>query len=86
MVGRIVIGLAITIVCFAVAGRRFFWLSRLIRSGAPAKRPYQGLRKAAEAEVVEVAGQKKLLQWTIPGLAHFFTMWGFTHRGLWRPL
>ena len=78
MVGRIVIGLAITIVCFAVAGRRFFWLSRLIRSGAPAKRPYQGLRKAAEAEVVEVAGQKKLLQWTIPGLAHFFTMWGFT--------
>jgi len=25
-----------------------------------------------------VAGQRKLLQWTIPGLAHFFTMWGFT--------
>jgi hypothetical protein len=25
-----------------------------------------------------VGGQKKLLQWTVPGLAHFFTMWGFT--------
>ena len=25
-----------------------------------------------------MAGQRKLLQWTIPGLAHFFTMWGFT--------
>jgi Fe-S oxidoreductase len=75
---RIILGLGITVACFALAGRRFFWLSRLIRSGAPAKRPYQGLRKAAEAEVTEVAGQKKLLQWTIPGLAHFFTMWGFT--------
>ena len=32
----------------------------------------------AEAEVTEVAGQRKLLKWTIPGLAHFFTMWGFT--------
>ena len=75
---RIILGLGITVVCFAIAGRRFFWLSKLIRSGAPAKRPYQGFRKAAEAEVTEVAGQKKLLQWTIPGIAHFFTMWGFT--------
>jgi len=31
-----------------------------------------------EAEVVEVAGQRKLLKWTVPGLAHLFTMWGFT--------
>ena len=31
-----------------------------------------------KAELVEVAGQKKLLQWTVPGTAHFFTMWGFT--------
>src|SRR5208283_394802 len=36
------------------------------------------IRPKAEAEVEEVAGQKKLLQWTVPGLAHFFTMWGFT--------
>jgi len=78
MLARIIIGLGITVVCFAIAGRRFFWLSKLIRSGQPAKRPFQGFAKAAEAEVVEVAGQKKLLQWTIPGLAHFFTMWGFT--------
>ena len=25
-----------------------------------------------------MAGQRKLLQWTVPGMAHFFTMWGFT--------
>ena len=78
MLVRIILGLGITVVCFAIAGRRFFWLSKLIRSGAPAKRPYQGYGKAAEAEVTEVAGQKKLLQWTLPGTAHFFTMWGFT--------
>ncbi len=78
MAVRIILGLGISLVCFAIAGRRFYWLSTLIRSGAPAKRPFQGFSKAAEAEVIEVAGQKKLLQWTVPGLAHFFTMWGFT--------
>ena len=38
----------------------------------------EGLRKVTDAEVTEVAGQRKLLKWTVPGLAHFFTMWGFT--------
>ena len=78
MLARIIIGLGVSIICFAVAGRRFFWLSKLIRSGKPAPRRWQGFRKVSEAEVVEVAGQKKLLKWTVPGLAHFFTMWGFT--------
>jgi len=78
MVVRIIIGLAVTIVCFAIAGKRFHWLSKLIRSGKTAPRRWQGFRKVSEAEVVEVAGQKKLLRWTVPGLAHFFTMWGFT--------
>ena len=77
MLARILIGLAITVIAFSVAGRRFYWLSRLIRAGQPAPRRWQGLRKVADAEVVEVAGQKKLLRWTVPGLAHFFTMWGF---------
>jgi Fe-S oxidoreductase len=78
VLARIIIGLGVSIICFAVAGRRFFWLSKLIRSGKPAPRRWQGFRKVSEAEVVEVAGQKKLLKWTVPGLAHFFTMWGFT--------
>jgi len=78
VLARIILGLGITIVCFAIAGRRFFWLSKLIRSGQPAPRRWQGFRKPAEAELVEVAGQRKLLRWTVPGLAHFFTMWGFT--------
>ena len=78
MLARIIIGLGITVIFFTIAGRRFYWLSKLIRSGQPAPRRWQGFRKVSETEVVEVAGQRKLLQWTVPGLAHFFTMWGFT--------
>jgi Fe-S oxidoreductase len=78
VLARIIIGLGITIILFSIAGRRFYWLSNLIRAGQPAPRRWQGFRKVSETEVVEVAGQKKLLQWTVPGLAHFFTMWGFT--------
>src|SRR5208282_6595072 len=48
------------------------------RSGQSAPRRLQGFRKPAEAELIEVAGQRKLLRWTVPGIAHFFTMWGFT--------
>ncbi|MEI6701662.1 MAG: (Fe-S)-binding protein, partial [Actinomycetota bacterium] len=78
MLIRIILGLGVTIACFAIAGRRFYWLSTLIRSGQSAPRRFQGFSRKIEAEVVEVAGQKKLLKWTVPGLAHFFTMWGFT--------
>jgi len=78
VLARIIIGLGITVIFFSIAGRRFYWLSKLIRSGQPAPRRWQGFRKVSETEVVEVAGQKKLLKWTVPGLAHFFTMWGFT--------
>ncbi|HEY1223488.1 MAG TPA: (Fe-S)-binding protein [Acidimicrobiales bacterium] len=78
MLARIIIGLGVSVICFAIAGRRFYWLSRLIRSGQPAPRRWQGFRKVSEAEVTEVAGQRKILRWTVPGLAHFFTMWGFT--------
>ena len=77
MLARIVIGLVISLLGFAIAGRRFFWLSRLIRTGKEAPRRWNGFRRVSEAELVEVAGQRKLLRWTIPGLAHFVTMWGF---------
>src|ERR1035437_4348052 len=78
MLFRIVVGLALSVACFTIAGRRFWWLSRLIRSGQVAPRRWQGFGRVSEAELVEVAGQRKILRWTVPGLAHFFTMWGFT--------
>jgi len=76
---RIAVGMAITVVALAIAGRRFYWLSRLVRAGRPAPdRTRGGIFPRAEAELTEVAGQRKLLKWTVPGTAHFFTMWGFT--------
>jgi Fe-S oxidoreductase len=78
MLFRIIVGLALSMACVAIAGRRFWWLSRLIGSGQSAPRRWQGFRRVSEAELTEVAGQRKLLRWTVPGVAHFFTMWGFT--------
>jgi Fe-S oxidoreductase len=76
---RIILGIGVTVVGFTIAGLRFHWLSRLIRAGKPDPSRTRGsIVPKAEAEVTEVAGQRKLLQWTVPGLAHFFTMWGFT--------
>jgi Fe-S oxidoreductase len=79
---RIIIGLALTVVAFAIAGRRLWWLFRLATSGQPAPERLAAVRehpgRGAGAEVTEVLGQRKLLQWTVPGIAHFLTFWGFT--------
>ncbi|MDQ2837430.1 MAG: (Fe-S)-binding protein [Actinomycetota bacterium] len=74
---RIVLTLLMTVLTVAVAGRRVLWLVTLIRSGtaAPGRGKGAGSRVANDAE--EVLGQRKLLMWSIPGLAHFFTFWGF---------
>jgi Fe-S oxidoreductase len=75
---RIALGMAVTALALAIAGRRFYWISRLVRSGRPAPERLRNPRLRAEAELVEVGGQRKLLRWTVPGLAHAFTFWGFT--------
>jgi Fe-S oxidoreductase len=77
------IGLVMTLVVALVAGRRAFMLWRLIRVGQP--RPAGTLpdpRQLVEAETVEVLGQRKLLKWTVPGIAHAFAFWGFIILGL----
>ncbi|MEO5710215.1 MAG: (Fe-S)-binding protein [Nocardioidaceae bacterium] len=70
-----------TVVALAVAGRRVWWLYRLISSGQPAPGRVNQVKErpdeAVKTQVVEVLGQKKLLTWTIPGLAHFFVFWAF---------
>ena len=78
---RIIIGLGLTVIAFAIAGRRLWWLYRLAMSGQPAPERVEQLRnhpgRGAETQVTEVFGQRKLLQWTVPGIAHFLTFWGF---------
>ncbi|MFI0448079.1 (Fe-S)-binding protein [Actinomadura sp. 6N118] len=77
----LIIGLAGTAVALALAGRRVMFLWKLFKSGQPdPDRVLQVKRdpKAdVEGQVVEVMGQKKLLKWTVAGLAHAAVMWAF---------
>jgi Fe-S oxidoreductase len=78
---RIIVGLALTVVAFAIAGRRVWWLYRLSVSGQPAPERLEMVRQHpggdVRTQVVEVFGQRKLLKWSVPGVAHFLTFWGF---------
>jgi Fe-S oxidoreductase len=77
VVVRLVIGLALTVLAAAVAGRRAYQVFSLIRSGQPAHDRSDDLGRRLRTQLVEVFGQRRLLKWTVPGLAHFFTFWAF---------
>jgi Fe-S oxidoreductase len=81
VVTRMIIGLGLTAIAFAVAGRRVWWLGRLAFSGQPAPErvAYARSHPAGEAEtqLTEVIGQRKLLKWSVPGAAHAATFWDF---------
>ncbi|PZS19660.1 MAG: Fe-S oxidoreductase [Pseudonocardiales bacterium] len=79
---RLTLALLMLVVTAAVAGRRIFWLTKLIRSGQPAPGRTDGMNERLKAQLVEVFGQRRLLKWSAPGLAHFFTFWGFLVLGL----
>jgi Fe-S oxidoreductase len=78
---RIILGLVLTVAAAAVAGRRLWWLGRLGLAGQPAPERLEFARKHpgedAGVQAEEVFGQRKLLKWTVPGVAHFVTFWGF---------
>lgn len=74
---RLVVGLGMTAIVVLFAARRVGWLAKLIMSGQPASGRTDDVGERIEVEVAEVPGQRRLLKWTIPGLAHFFTMWAF---------
>ena len=77
----LVLGLAMTAIALPLAGKRIWFLYRLVMSGAPAPDRVENVTKrlgdAVKTQVVEVFGQKKLLKWSIPGAAHFFVFWAF---------
>jgi Fe-S oxidoreductase len=79
---RAIVGALITIVLLAFALKRGWFLVSLGRSGKPAVGRTTDAPKRVEAEATEVLGQKKLLKWTIPGLAHVFAFWGFLILGI----
>jgi Fe-S oxidoreductase len=75
------VGLVLTAVAFAIAGRRLWWLKRLALSGQPAPERIAAVRehvgRDVTTETTEVLGQRKLLKWSVPGAAHAATFWGF---------
>ena len=59
-----------------------FFLFRLITTrparAGPARQKSRGrLGQVVKNQLVEVLGQKKLLKWSIPGVAHLFVFWAF---------
>ncbi|HET7074326.1 MAG TPA: heterodisulfide reductase-related iron-sulfur binding cluster, partial [Mycobacterium sp.] len=77
MLIRLVVGLGMTAIVGALSVRRVFWLYKLVMSGQPASGRTDNVGTRIWTQIVEVFGQRRLLKWSIPGLAHFFTMWGF---------
>src|SRR6266496_3844560 len=75
------VGLVLTVVALAIAGRRLWWLWRLAKSGQPAPERVAAVRehpgRDLETQLTEVIGQRKLLKWSVPGAAHAATFWGF---------
>src|SRR6201997_1081650 len=75
------VGLLVTAVALAIAGRRVWWLKRLALTGQPAPERVASVRshpgRDVEVQAVEVVGQRKLLKWSVPGAAHAATFWGF---------
>ncbi|MFC6880400.1 MULTISPECIES: (Fe-S)-binding protein [Actinomadura] len=77
----LIIGVVGTAVALALAGRRVLFLWKLSQAGQPdPERVLQVKRDPKadiEGQVVEVMGQRKLLKWTVAGMAHFAVMWAF---------
>jgi Fe-S oxidoreductase len=74
---RMVIGLLITVVCLAIAARRVAFLTRMIAAGQPSPGRLDHAGRRFMAHTLEVLGQRRLLKWSVPGVAHFFVFWGF---------
>ena len=77
MLIRASVGVIIIAVAGFLAIKRGWFLTKLVRAGEPAVGRSGQVGVRAEAELTEVLGQKKLLKWTVPGIAHVFAFWGF---------
>ncbi len=74
---RLVVGLGMTAIVGLFALRRVGWLVKLTLSGQQVSGRTDDIGTRIWTQIAEVLGQRRLLKWSIPGVAHFFTMWGF---------
>ena len=76
-----ILGVLMTAIALPIAGRRIWFLYRLITSGEPAPGRLESVKGniggTIKGQLVEVLGQRKLLKWSVPGAAHFFVFWAF---------
>ena len=79
---RLALALVMLVGTAVIAGRRIAWLVKLIRSGKKAEGRTDQIEERVKDQVIEVFGQRRLLKWNAPGIAHFFTFWGFVILGL----
>ena len=77
MLIRLVVGLSGTAIIALLALRRVLWLVKLTLSGQPVSGRTDEVGTRVWTQIAEVFGQRRLLKWSIPGVAHFLTMWGF---------
>jgi Fe-S oxidoreductase len=74
---RLVVGLSMTAIIALFALRRVLWLVKLVLTGQPVSGRTGDIGTRVWTQIAEVFGQRRLLKWSIPGVAHFLTMWGF---------
>ncbi|MGH2750529.1 MAG: (Fe-S)-binding protein [Actinomycetota bacterium] len=67
----------VILVTLGLFARRSRDLVGFLRLGRPDDRKPDDLGRKLKDQLVVVFGQRKLLQWTVPGLMHFFIFWGF---------
>src|ERR1700743_213785 len=77
MLIRLIVGLGGTAIIALLALRRVPWLVTLSLSGQPVSGRTDDVGTRIWTQISEVFGQRRLLKWSIPGVAHFLTMWGF---------
>ncbi len=77
----LIVGLLLNAIILPLAARRVWFLYRLVSHGQPAPERIENVSKrtagAIGDQLREVVGQRRLLKWSIPGIAHAFVMYAF---------
>ena len=74
---RIAAGFAIIGLALAVATKRIRFLADLLLHGRSDPDRFKDIPTKIKMQLVKVLGQRKLFQWSVPGLLHALTFWGF---------
>ena len=76
---RVVVGSAVLGATGFLATRRVRHLVALVRAARPnpARSMRGNLRLLLRRTLVNILGNRRLLRWTLPGIAHFWVMWAF---------